>query len=235
MEEDTTKPRFKFQHRTVSTTDDDRFIVLSKYVLDGIFPTMQLLFGIFTLYLWNYASFARYVFSQRKMDWVGELYFAICISGLMSAVLTTVAIFYWNSFPILQRKRRNAERRAVQHGEAPVPEKLQVKTSHFTYNRRILPAMDAHYDFHKETGHHGGDPKLLVFGVNYVLIATLTIIDVGLVVDATNAGRSYSNPRVGGFGFLQVVCLLIGLVVTIVPPRRAYQNVAQAYLEDRFV
>jgi hypothetical protein len=244
LDEDVTKPRFRFQHRAASTMDDDhRFFVTSRYVFDSVFPALQLLFAVYTLYLWNYASFARFVFSRDKLDWVGEMYFALCISGLTSTTLSSLAVLYMNSMTVQRRQRTRSDRQLAEyHSRAPgsfpsvvFAERLQVKAAVFTYSQRILPAMDAHYDFHAETGHHGGDPKTIVLGFNYFAIVALTIVDFGLLVDATNKGKSYASPRAGGFGFLQILCLLVGLLLTVLPPRRAYQDVAQAYLEERFV
>jgi hypothetical protein len=216
----------------VSTTDDSgRFFVTSRLVLDLVFPALQAQFAVYSLYLWNYASYHRFVFSREKLDWVGEMYFALCVAGLVTCTLSTMSVFRWNSMSAVRNRRFDES-----DGCENEVERLHVDTVHFTYTERVLPAMDAHHDFQVETGQEVGEPELILCGVHYVYTLVLTVIDVGVLVDATNkAHLSHAKPRVGGLGLLQVVCLIVGLLLTIVPPRRAYQDVAQAYLEERFV
>lgn len=229
--EDTSKPRFRFQHRCVSTADDfGRFFVTSRVALDSVFPWLQGQFAIYSLYLWNYASYHRFMFSRDKLDWVGEMYFSLCVAGLVTSTLTVVAVFWLNSSSTVLNRRLYGD------GGATEVERLHVDTAHFTYTERVLPAMDAHYDYHVDTGQEVGEPELLLCGVHYVFVLVLTVIDFGVLVDATNKTHlSHAKARVGGLGFLQVVCLIVGLLLTVIPPRRAYQDVAQAYLEERFV
>jgi hypothetical protein len=114
--------------------------------------------------------------------------------------------------------------------------RVSINGPRFCYPIGTLPVFDQACLAEME---HGpairGKPHVLINRLSYLFIATCTVIDFAVFVDITaSPGDSFGYSKVGTLGLLQGVCILVGLVLTILPPRKRYQHLVQSFLERHY-